>query len=109
VVGTANAGHAATVRGGDAMSDKAPKVVVIKLKKPSGNFESVRARLETDDLTYELGVETAEAGVSFDYWPYRCIRATEFKRGFMSAATVVEIPGLTVDVENGRFINTKIN
>ena len=58
--------------------------------------KQILARLEEDELTYELGIETGEAGISFSEWPYRCLRAKDFKRGFMSATTVVVRPDLTM-------------
>ena len=65
-------------------------------------------RLEEEELTYELGVEAAEAGIHFDEWPYRCLRAKDFRRGFMSAVTLVAHPELTVS-KDGSITNTKIN
>ena len=67
----------------------------------------ILVRLEEDELTYELGVETAEAGIHFDEWPYRCLRAKDFRRGFMSAVTLVAHPELTISKDGS--INTKVN
>jgi hypothetical protein len=64
--------------------------------------------LETDELTFDLGVETVEAGISFLEWPYRCLSAKEFKRGFRSAATLVEHPNLEIR-EDGEIIDKRIN
>ena len=65
-------------------------------------------RLEIDDLTFELGVETAEAGIGFDYMPYRCLTAREFKKGFISASNVVVRDDLTTS-SDGRIIRKNIN
>jgi hypothetical protein len=65
-------------------------------------------RLDGGELTYELGVETAEAGISFTEWPYRCLRAKEFRRGFLSTVTLVARDDLTAS-KDGTIINKTIN
>ena len=56
----------------------------------------LRLEDEKEKLTFKLGVETAEAGVALAYWPYRCVRSKEFRRGYLSAADVVVAENLTM-------------
>ena len=65
-------------------------------------------RLHDATLTYELGVATAEAGIHFDEWPFRCLQAKEFKRGHRIAATIKDHDDLLL-TEDGRIINKAIN
>jgi hypothetical protein len=90
--------------------EKPARILGIIYRETTDPKEKARIldRLEEDKLTYALGVETAEAGIRFHEWPYRCVRAKEFRRGFMSALTLVAHPELTMS-EDGRIINTKIN
>jgi hypothetical protein len=72
------------------MTEKQTRVFVLINRKGTDPEEKARLlrRLEEDELTFELGVETAEAGISFQEWPYRCLSAEEFRRGVFSAAVV---------------------
>jgi hypothetical protein len=66
--------------------------------------DAIRARLETEELTFELGAETAKAGISFLYWPCRCLTAAEFKRGYritgLATGFIEERTDLTVIVDD---------
>jgi hypothetical protein len=59
-------------------------------------------------LTYELGVAAAEAGIHFDEWSHRCLKAWEFRRGWKSAVVATERPDLTVS-EDFEIINKATN
>jgi hypothetical protein len=90
--------------------EKPARVLVIINQETTDPKEKARIleRLEGDELTYELGVETAEAGISFLEWQPRCLRAKEFRRGFMSAVTTVAMDHLTVS-KDGTIIDKAIN
>jgi hypothetical protein len=95
--------HLACVRPG--------KIVVVTCPEVTDpeRTAKIRDRLERDELTFELGVETAEAGITFLYWPYRCLSAKEFRRGYMSAVTIEERPDLKISEDGFTIISTKIN
>jgi hypothetical protein len=86
------------------------KVFAVINRKVTDPEEKARilARLAEDELTFELGVETAETGISFLEWPYRCLSAKDFKRGFRSAATLVAMDNLTISA-GGTLIDKTIN
>jgi hypothetical protein len=89
-----------------------PKHVIDRKRETDPEQVRILERLEEDELTFELGVETAEAGISFLYWPPRCLRAKEFKRGYrlagIATGMIVQCDDLTVS-EDGRIINKNIN
>lgn len=90
-----------------------PKPIrVVAVTVPAVTDPKEKARildcLEGDELTYELGVEAAEAGIHFAEWPYRCLRAKEFRRGWRSAVTLTVRDDLMV-TEDNTIISKNIN
>jgi hypothetical protein len=79
-----------------------PKHVIDRKRETDPEQARILERLEVDELTFELGVETAEAGISFDYRPPRCLRAKEFKRGYISAGIST---GMIVKYDLNRNVN----
>ncbi len=88
------------VRESKVLSIVTPKVTDQKLKA------RILKQLHGDTaLTYELGVETAKAGIRFTEWSYRCISAQEFRRGYMSVVTTVVRDDLTVSEDRTTIIH----
>jgi hypothetical protein len=90
------------------MTDSKVRIIINRKDVDPEQKARVLARLEEEKLTFDRGVETAEAGIAFTEWPYRCPRAKEFRAGYFSAVTIVDRDDLIM-TEDGAIINEPIN